>query len=150
MVKVDWCRGYIDSAGEFVIEPQYQSASDFHGGVAAVELDGQKIFINRSGESVPEPANFDAHDTPDSPRELNPVVIDGKYGYADEAGEVVIAPKFWDAGQFSEGLARVKQTASGKWGYINIKGDYAFKAKFKQAGDFHEGLARVLVEPYEE
>ena len=150
MVQIDWRRGYVDRAGELVIEPQYQSASDFHDGVALVGLDGQKSYIDKSGKSVTPPPGFDEV-TPSNPsRELNPVVIDGKYGYANEAGEVVIAPKFWDAGQFCERLARVKQTASGKWGFINIKGAYAFRAKFKQAGDFHEGLAKVLVETIDE
>lgn len=149
-VKIDWMRGYIDRDGKFVIEPQYQSASDFCGGVALVELDGQKKYIDKSGNAVPAPAEVEETGNPDSGIQLRPVLIDGKFGYANEAGEVVIAPKFCDAEPFSEGLARVRQILGGKWGFINEKGTYAFKTKFKQAGDFHEGLARVLLETYAE
>jgi hypothetical protein len=47
-------------------------------------------------------------------------VQDGKYGYIDKTGKIVIKPQFDFAESFSEGLAWV--SISGKDGYINKTG----------------------------
>ena len=45
---------------------------------------------------------------------------DKGFGFYDYDGDEVIAPRYEDAGIFSEGLAPVK--LNGKWGYVNRKG----------------------------
>jgi translation initiation factor 6 (eIF-6) len=45
------------------------------------------------------------------------VEINGKYGFIDTKGNLVIPPVYDDAWHFSEGLARVE--INGKWGYID-------------------------------
>src|SRR5262245_43709390 len=49
---------------------------------------------------------------------------DGKWGYIDRDGAVVVSPRFRDAGDFSDGLARV-QTENGIC-YIDVRGKIAF------------------------
>lgn len=53
----------------------------------------------------------------------------------------LIAPKYEDAGRFSDGLAAVKQ--GGKWGYINEDGKTVIPFQFDKAYPFSEGLAIV-------
>ena len=49
-----------------------------------------------------------------------PVTINGKIGYINPAGKVVIPPQFQDAGRFEDGLAPV--LAGNTWGYIDKDG----------------------------
>ncbi len=44
--------GYIDSAGHFVIPPQFEVAMNFQGGYALVSRQGVTQFINPAGEAV--------------------------------------------------------------------------------------------------
>jgi hypothetical protein len=60
---------------------------------------------------------------------LFPVQVDGKWGYIDRTGTIVIPPQFGFAGSFSEGLARVLvgNMETGKWGYIDHTGAYVWE-----------------------
>lgn len=84
-----------------------------------------------------------AYGDEDLSRVLFPVEVDGKYGYIDKTGQIVIAPKFDDASPFSEGMARilVGDHESGAFGYIDTTGKIVIKARFKGAGLFNEGVA---------
>ncbi|MBK5273763.1 MAG: WG repeat-containing protein [Desulfuromonadales bacterium] len=78
-------------------------------------------------------------------RQLFPVEVDGKYGYIDKAGQIVIAPKFDYASDFIEGLAeiRIGSPESGLFGYIDIGGKIVIKPKYQSAGTFSDGVAIV-------
>jgi len=67
----------------------------------------------------------------------------GKWGYIDRTGKVIIRPQFEDAYYFSEGLAAVK--LGDKLGYIDKTGRFVIKPQFNHAWDFSEGLARVTI-----
>ncbi len=67
------------------------------------------------------------------------VKIDGKYGYADKSGALVIEPQFDGAEGFSEGLAAVKLDE--KYGYIDKAGEWVIEPTFRYAKRFSEGLA---------
>ncbi|PGH37815.1 MAG: hypothetical protein CRN43_18915, partial [Candidatus Nephrothrix sp. EaCA] len=62
-------------------------------------------------------AETKATETPSDEIFLAPVKIDGKWGYINKAGKIVIKPQFEDARWFQEGLARIK--LGGRWGYID-------------------------------
>jgi hypothetical protein len=72
-----------------------------------------------------------------------PIVVEGKYGYIDRFGHVVIQPQFDSAARFSDGLALIK--IGGKWGYIDVSGRRAIAAKFEDARSFSEGLGTVFL-----
>ena len=66
-----------------------------------------------------------------------------KYGFIDKTGEVVINPRFDQAGPFYDGLARV--SINNKYGYINKRGDLVVDFQFDHVTDFLEGQAGVCV-----
>lgn len=152
-VAIDWARGYIDRDGNFVITPAFEAAGNFHDGIAFVRVDGETRCIDRNGNfkegvDLPEPQepriesgfdpHFEFHDG------LARFVENQKFGYKDKDGNVIIKPIFFDATDFSEGLACVKKGKTGSWGYIDTSGRISIPARFRQAKPFHEGLAAVL------
>ena len=87
---------------------------------------------------------------PEPPRRIDTnglyVVVtekEGKFGFVDANGTVVIEPAFSGALQFSEGLAAVYQ--DGKWGYVDTKGVLKIPVQFDAATIFEDGLARVCL-----
>ena len=75
------------------------------------------------------------------------IVQDGKVGFIDQSGSLVIEPLFdgpFNVGPvFSEGLAPVR-TSDG-WGYINENGKLVLRTTVDSAGSFSEGLAPACV-----
>lgn len=84
-----------------------------------------------------------AYTTPKDPQNLFPVEVDGKMGYIDKTGKIIIALQFDGASEFSEGMARilVGDHETGSFGYIDATGKIIIKPKFKGAGLFFEGVA---------
>jgi len=64
-----------------------------------------------------------------------------KLGYIDKTGEFIIAPKFANAWQFSEGLAAVELERA--WGCIDLSGELVIDPQFGSAFSFYKGLANV-------
>lgn len=65
----------------------------------------------------------------------------GKYGYIDAAGKLVIPCEWEEADSFSEGFARVGK--DGKYGYIDTAGRLVVPCEWEEADFFSEGLACV-------
>ncbi|PIU56445.1 MAG: hypothetical protein COS87_02150 [Chloroflexi bacterium CG07_land_8_20_14_0_80_45_17] len=74
---------------------------------------------------------------------LFPIIQNGKWGYIDKSGHIIIKPQFDHASHFSEGLAVIK--VSNKLGYIDITGKVVIAAQFDGADGFSEGLAAVNI-----
>ena len=74
---------------------------------------------------------------------LYPFSENGKYGYINKTGKVVLPAQFEYAEKFYEGLAVVKQ--GGKRGFIDATGKMVIPALYDQKidGYFSEGLACV-------
>lgn len=66
----------------------------------------------------------------------------GKWGFKDEQGKVVIKPQFEAIGWFSEGLCNVK--ISGKWGFIDRQGIIVIQPKYGSARPFCNGYSVVV------
>jgi len=108
--------GFINKAGQIVIEPQFDSADDFSDGLAPVRI-GSLLALS----------------------DVDSKVV--KWGYIDKAGRRAIELQFLDARKFSEGLAAVK--VGRKWGYIDTTGRVVIPPQFEYALDFTGGLALV-------
>lgn len=79
---------------------------------------------------------------------LYPIEVNGKYGYINKSGRIVVKPQYDDAKNFSEGLALI--LVNGKWGYINNTGTLTIKPQFDIANSFSEGLAAAGYEKYKD
>lgn len=80
-----------------------------------------------------------------SKNKMAPFKRNRMWGYLNDKGIEIIAPKFQEAKSFSstEGLAPVK--SNGKWGFINKLGIVKIPYKFDEVGGFSDGLSRVKV-----
>lgn len=77
--------------------------------------------------------------TKDFSEGLAAVKKDGKWGFIDTEGNVVIEPQYDGANSFSEGLAAVQ--SGGKWGYIDKTGNLVIGFTLQSTVAFSEGLA---------
>lgn len=72
---------------------------------------------------------------------LYPIEHNGRWGYINEKGKIVVEPQFDHAWDFSEGCGRVE--TKGKQGFIDKFGRIVAQPKFDNAGDFSFGRAPV-------
>lgn len=137
--------GYINKAGEWVIQPQFYWAMDFSEGLAAVVLaeGGPLGFVDETGEVVIQPqfclAPYEFSDGVAVVRE--PATQD--LGYINKAGEFVLEPQTSWCLPFSEGLAAVRLKSQAGVAYIDATGQVVIQTEFWTAEGFSGGLARV-------
>lgn len=132
MVDVDGRRGYIDTTGTFAIKPQFgtdRSCGDFHDGYASIECsNGKYRYIGKNGRFLK--GEFERADA--FSEGLAAVRRDGRWGYIDTTGKVVIQPRFSVTCKFHGGLAWVKLSDSKDiWqdrAYINRNGEVVWKS----------------------
>jgi hypothetical protein len=111
--------GYVDADGRWILAPGAPEAHPFSEGLARVRLHGLKG--GRIGAFFLAGVRF-----------------------LSQTGAVAFDQAFEDAGDFSEGLARVQ--VKSKWGYIDKSGKLVIAPRFAYAGDFSEGMASVVDE----
>ncbi|MDX2216939.1 MAG: WG repeat-containing protein [Oculatellaceae cyanobacterium bins.114] len=149
-VVVEDYLGYIDSHGEFVIQPELdfdrvsgfrEGVYQFSGGLAQLPIAYKWGYIDRRGKLAIHP-RFDGAEA--FVNGLARVELKQYYGYINQTGETVIEPQFESAAQaFYEELAGVE--IDHKYGYINKLGKIIIAPQFDSADTFGEGLARVTL-----
>jgi hypothetical protein len=154
--------GYIDTTGTVIIEPRFPWAKEFSEGLAKVQVLGSTLgfdarwgFINKTGEIVIPPnygegnsghSNIGSDSSETSFHDgLARVEINGKTGFIDKTGKLVILAKFTYAYPFAEGLASITESPSGDngWGYIDTAGKFIVEPQFQWGSSFSDGLAPV-------
>ncbi|MCW3788917.1 WG repeat-containing protein [Plebeiibacterium sediminum] len=128
--------GYVNSSGEMVIDygKYYHCVTDTFRNFAIVYTKSGKIVgIDRGEHELYEVFVYDNGPDPLSDG-LFRIVKDGKIGYADRNGSIVIEPIYQCAFPFKEGIAKVSkdcnqlqdgehyQWESKQWIFINKKG----------------------------
>lgn len=132
--------GFIDTTGKYIVEPVYDWAGAFHGGLAPVVKDGKAGFIDKKGDvKIP----FDYSKAGNFCGGLAPVLSpDGtKWGYIDVSGKLVIPYTYTDCTEYEEGFASVQ--IDGKWGSIDRNGTIVIQPTYDDAYYFAYGLAMV-------
>jgi hypothetical protein len=132
----------VDASGKTVIGPTYDYLTPYDDLIAAKELN-KFIFLDNHGNKLPL-APVDSVITVGGKwlsEGLGAVVVDGKCGFVDSKGNMVIAPKFRLALPFQEGYAPVWDGIY--WRFINKHGDYASDLKFSRVSPFVGGKASV-------
>jgi len=130
--------GFIDPAGKWVIDPQFEQAHSFGDGLAPVRVGGRWGYIDRNGKFVVNPQYDFGGEFYEG---LASIVSGGKSGFIDTKGRVVVEAKFLRAYRFSDGLAAVG-TEEG-WGVIDRTGKMVVSPQFDYVEAFQNGLARV-------
>lgn len=140
-VRSDGKWGFIDSAGEWIIEAQYEGVDRFENQLCSVKIDGCWGVIDTTGKVVIEP-KYDWYVR--FSNDLAAVNIDGKYGYINKDGEVAIKARYTSAMEFVDGVA-VVSTEKG-YGLIDTNGDWVLRPDYKEAGQFSQGLAAIKID----
>ena len=133
--------GYMNFLGQEVIKPRFKYAYPFQSGIAAVSNNGNDyLYIDKKGKEI-FGKEFDSvlyHAT----EGLVPVRLDGKWGYSNTNGEMIITNKYSSAYYFKDGLARVSY--EGKTGFINREGSFIINPEWDNASYwFYDGLVSV-------
>jgi hypothetical protein len=139
-----------------VIQPRFPWAEAFSEGLAKVQVsgtvlgyDGKWGFINRKGEIVIAPVYGWQTEQDGTEQAFHDgrakIEVNGKSGYIDKNGTMVIPPQFSLAYPFSEGLAAVTKAESMDtgWGYVDSSGKWVIPPTFDWATSFNESLAAV-------
>ncbi len=135
--------GYIDSKGVFVLPAIYDRAKSFQDGIAKVSVGDETFYIDKTGKKLwSTPLDATTEDFREGVAALQ--TEDGKWGYVNREGKMVIPATFEYASGFSEGLAVVTM-ANGKYGYIDKTGKLVIAANYDYADAFEDGLALVMV-----
>ncbi len=127
-----WECAYIDKMGKIILEISYQDAFSFSGGKAKV-IDGDNYnFINKKGALA---GNWEK--TEDN---YHPIKDNGKYGYIDRNGKLVLDYQFEQAKDFNNGLAQIGNNRY--WAIINKEGKI-ISDWYNSIGDYKGKIAIV-------
>ena len=167
--------GYIDRTGRYVVPLCYDFTESLTDGRGLVKLKGKYGFVNEQGElltwscaaqeeSAAGPqaevvqsgsifvhrhsSHFRYDDAGYFSEGMGAVCLDGKWGYVNDQGDLVIKPRYEKTGKFVAGLAVVQR--EGKWGVIDKKGHECASPRYDYIGSsfmpecsqaFFDGLA---------
>ena len=111
------------------ISCRYDQVGDFSEGLAMVEINGKRGYVDKNGCEVISCKydKFKYEGNPDFSANsfsegLARVFLNGKWGFIDNTGREVIPCKLEYAKNFCEGFAGVK--LNGKWGFIDKTGRF--------------------------
>lgn len=97
-----------------------------HKDLKAIKVNDKWNLVNENNETI---ANIT-----DLMQSYARIKLNGKYGFIDKSGKIVIKPQFDNAGSFSEGLAAVK--LDGKYGLIDKNGKIILEPQFDKIDYF--------------
>lgn len=134
--------GYINKAGDFVIEPRLDMAHDFYGAVARVSYDGEYGLISTDGHWVQRPrfSTIEAFQ-PNGIAIARLATTQDRYVIIDQRGEILTSSSYREIAPFSEGRALVK--SSNGYGYLDESGKEVIAAHWGYAKSFSSGRAIV-------
>ena len=144
--------GYINSKGEWAIQPIYDVVGTFSNGVAPVAIYNEETdelvysYIDKNGNQKGAFAYANHHYCG-----LAVASYDGDiYGFVDASADFKISPMYEDVDDFSDDLARYNDETADGYGFINKKGEVEISAMklamYDGIGDFSEELARVRID----
>ncbi len=142
--------GFIDTKGNWAIQPVFNETRRFSEGLAAVEVTGNNKsriwgFVDKSGKIAIQPMYGSVQQFSEGLAAVSRVYP--TYGFISRTGELVIPLKFTSPSNFSDGLAAVSvgdgSEYSKKYRYIDRDGKFISGKTYFFAGDFKSGIAEV-------
>ena len=140
-----WIYGYIDEFGKVVIPAKYEAVNNFKDGKAVVKLlKGDYEIIDLSGNTI-QRFNYPLVGDISEGLLVFKEKLDGKFGYINEKGDIVIKPKFGSAEAFEDGVAVVNISTdfNNKYGLIDKKGEFIIKPIYNDIKLLGERMAAV-------
>lgn len=127
--------GYIDRNGNWVIKPQFTSASNFVEGlaVAAVDYKGRG-YIDKTGKFVINPKYDYAGDFSNGYAYVRVRMYSGVY--IDKTGKVSKVYTSDNPPADKAHPLRLKENTNGRYGFVNEKGELVIPYNFRYAGEF--------------
>ena len=137
--------GFIDTKGNWIIQPKFDFIRDFHQGLAGAKINEKWGFIDMKGNWVIKPKfyNVDYFNNGIARAYEETSIKDiCKVGFINTEGNWIIKPDFWSLSDFSNGLALASD--DDKCGLIDLNGNWTITLpEFYWIDNFYEGLARV-------
>jgi serine/threonine protein kinase len=135
--------GFINTKGNWIIQPKFDFIRDFHQGLAGALINEKWGFIDMKGNWVIKPKFYNVdyfNDGIARAYEETSIKDISKVGFINTEGNWIIKPEFWSLSDFNNGLALA--TDDDKEGLIDINGNWTITLpEFYWINDFYEGLA---------
>lgn len=153
--KNEGCKGFIDTTGKIVIEPQFRTVGEFKDGLAEVRMaDDNWGVIDRTGKFIVPPIYDGIFPMREGigiamviknkkPGSLDQKISDFESVLFDRTGKTIARVPFFVLGGFSEGLALIRGEQG--MGFIDKTGKVVIEPKFESGFDFGGGLAPVRI-----
>ena len=149
MVSTDgrWLYGYIDSEGDIVIPARYEIAGDFKNGKAVIKLkDGEYAIIDTKGRVLQK---FKYAFVGDIGEGFLPFKEkeQGRFGYIDELGNIVIEAQFTSVEPFKSerAIVNISNNYFNKYGLIDKTGSFIISPKYNNIELLGEDMVSVGV-----
>lgn len=132
--------GLIDTKGNNIGNDNYIKTAVDERGIATVNervffMEGDHwLMTSLEGEKIGQDT-FEEVKPFYSDNSYAAVKKDGKWGFVDKEGKVIISPQYEEARSFSYGYAAVKK--DGKWGFIDTSGKICIEPQFQDAMDMN-------------
>ncbi|WP_287619273.1 WG repeat-containing protein [Parabacteroides sp.] len=136
MVKRHDKWGMIDLSGNELIPCLFGVLKSFDYGKAIVRCQGKELTVDSKWDPLSLITNSD---TQLAPKKMS----NGKWGYMDLHGNMMVKGLYDEVRPFSQGMAAIKQ--DGYWGYINGNNKVVIQPQYRQADQFKSGRAMVEV-----
>ncbi|MCD5325437.1 MULTISPECIES: WG repeat-containing protein [Pontibacillus] len=140
VVEVDNRSGVIDTKGDYVVEPLYESVTEFSEGRATVYKDNGFQVINEKG-TILTPGPYPYIGSYQNGLALFSLEKDGTtyYGYLNNQGEEAIPAQYLSADPFTDARA-VVQVKENQFALINRDGNPFYTYNYPYVGNYGEGL----------
>ncbi len=136
--------GYKNTDGEIIVKPMYRGASVFNQGLALVSTDQGWTIIDNTGKQLVDFGGIPGAIYSNLEYALIRHKKNGKWGFINRKGNIVIDYQYDDTKDFNEGMAPVM--VNGKWGFITIENELVIKPVFENVYIFSDGLAAVRIQ----
>jgi hypothetical protein len=129
--------GFILPSGKYLIHPMYDYAWPFSSGVARVLFRDSIFLVNAGG------GRFFIENMVNEDFSHGKIRIkkNGKFGYADIGGNIVIAAEYDEASKYADNHAYARKDSL--WYFFDAMGQVLFKTHHVPVGEIAEGLIQV-------
>lgn len=136
---------YHSAEQRFITQPEYYEIERFSDGLAVVKKrNGSYDFLWGAIDTKGNVAIPIEYDYLGPLREgLMNFRKEGKLGFMNRSGSVVIQPAYFNFASFSDGLAAASPAEGGKFGYIDKQNNMVIPVKYEDANPFYKGYAVV-------